>query len=55
MDCEKLVAILKRWGYRNVSHQYLVDVYGIRQEETEECVKKVGIDLGALFGGNVYG
>jgi hypothetical protein len=44
MDCEKLVAMVKRWGY--TSHQYLVDVYGMTQEEAEECIKRVGIDLG---------
>jgi hypothetical protein len=43
MDCEKLVAMVKRWGY--TSHKYLVDVYGMTQEEAEECVKGV-VDLG---------
>jgi len=45
MDCEKLVAIVKRWGY-NVAHQYLVDVYSLTPKEVEDCVKGVGIDLG---------
>jgi len=45
MDCEKLVAIVRRWGY-NVAHQYLVDVYGLTPKEVEDCVKGVGIDLG---------
>jgi len=45
MDCEKLVAIVRRWGY-NVVHQYLVDVYGLTPKEVENCVKGVGIDLG---------
>jgi len=45
MDCEKLVAIVRRWGY-NVVHQYLVDVYGLAPKEVEDCVKGVGIDLG---------
>jgi hypothetical protein len=44
MDCEKLVSMVKRWGY--TSHQYLVDVYGMTQKEAEECIKGVGIDLG---------
>jgi len=54
MDCEKLVAIVRRWGY-NVAHQYLVDVYGLTPKEVEGCVKGVGIDLGywALSGGIV--
>jgi glycine/serine hydroxymethyltransferase len=45
MDCEKLVAMTKRWGY-TASHQYLIDIYGMTQKEAEECAKKVGIDLG---------
>ncbi len=45
MDCEKLVTIMKRWGY-NAAYQYLVEVCGLTQKEAEECIKRVGIDLG---------
>ena len=46
MDCEKLVALVKRWGYNDTTHQYLVDIYGMTQKEVEECVKGIGINLG---------
>ncbi len=45
MDCEKLVAIIKRWGY-NTTYKYLIDIYGLSPREVEECVKGIGIDLG---------
>jgi hypothetical protein len=46
MDCQKLVVLMKRWGYRNIEHRYLVDVYNMSQKEAEECTKEVGIDIG---------
>jgi hypothetical protein len=46
MDCEKLVAIMRRWGYSAITHQYLIDIYGFTLKEVEECTKGVGIDLG---------
>ncbi|MFZ8839667.1 MAG: hypothetical protein ACO2PM_12335 [Pyrobaculum sp.] len=45
MECEKLIAITKRWGYYT-THRYLTDVYGYSKKEVEECVRGVGIDLG---------
>jgi hypothetical protein len=45
MDCERLVAIVRRWGY-DVAHRYLIDVYGLPPREVDECTKGIGIDLG---------
>jgi len=45
MECEKLIAITKRWGY-NTTFQYLADVYGYSKKEIEECVRGIGVDLG---------
>jgi len=46
MDCEKLLIMLKRQGYRGVTYQYLTNNYGVPLQELEECAKKVGVDLG---------
>jgi Mn-dependent DtxR family transcriptional regulator len=46
MDCQKLVVLTKRWGYHNIEHRYLIDVYGLSQKEAEECTKEVGINIG---------
>ena len=49
MDCERLLSLMKRWGYRGVSYQYLMDAFGMTYEEAERCAKKAGIDLGYGF------
>ncbi len=46
MDCERLLLMLRRQGYRGVTYRHLSDVFGISIDEAEKCAKKVGVDLG---------
>jgi len=46
VDCEKLLIMLKRQGYRGVTYWYLLKSFGLTLEEAEKCAKKVGVDLG---------
>jgi hypothetical protein len=45
MDCEKLITMIKRWGY-STTYQYLADVYGYSKKEIEECARGIGVDIG---------
>ena len=46
MDCERILLMMWRWGYRGVSYKYLAEVFGMAEEEMVECAKKIGVDVG---------
>jgi hypothetical protein len=46
MDCERILLMMRRWGYRGVSYRYLAEVFGMAEEEMVECAKKIGVDVG---------
>jgi acetate kinase len=46
MDCERILLMMRRWGYRGVSYKYLAEVFGMAEEEMVKCAKKIGVDVG---------